>query len=207
MRRLGHGSPARTALGAASLALIVAFGCAREPQETREVRFAAERYVRALARKDFDDIRRRATCLVPMQAVQGGNVLRIDPSKRLSLGTLDSLVTVSASEHRQADSLWIHSEGGDREALFDASRRAGRLHITYRNAARAVAASRPDSLHGSDTQLETRAVRMRVRYAGELIGPKPVDREMVLRLLRAPSGAWIAFSLYTVEDDPRPEGV
>ena len=48
---------------------------------------------------------------------------------------------------------------------------------------------------------------MRIRYAGSVIGPKPVDREMILRLLKAPSGKWIAFSLYTAEDDPRPDGV
>ena len=48
---------------------------------------------------------------------------------------------------------------------------------------------------------------MRVRYAGPIIGPRPVDREMILRLLKAPQGKWIAFSLYTPEDDPKPDGV
>ena len=160
----------------------------------------------ALARKNFEEIRERSTCLVGVQSIQGGNVLRIDPPRFVLLSSLDSLATTSAASHRKADSLWI-SGSGDREALLEASRRAGRLHITYRNASRAVAASSTEAVHGSSTRLETRAVRMRVRYAGPLVGPKPVDREIVLRMIRAPLGKWIAFSFFTADDDPRPGGV
>ncbi len=191
----------------AALGLVIGSGCAREPLDVREVRLAAERYMAALARKDFDEIRNRATCLVPVQSIQGGNVLRIEAPRHISVAKLDSMVVASGWQQQRADSLWIRSEGGDRDELFQTSRRAGRLHITYRNASRAVAASRPDSLAGSGAQVETRAVRMRVRYAGELVGPHPVDREVILRLLKIPSGKWIAFSFYTVEDDPRPDGV
>lgn len=160
----------------------------------------------ALARKNFEEIRERATCLVAVQSIQGGNVLRIDPPRFIPLSALDSLATTSATAHRTADSLWIRG-GGDREALLANSRRAGRLHITYRNASRAVAASSAEVVQGSSMRLETRALRMRVRYAGPLVGPKPVDREMVLRMLRAPLGKWIAFSFYTADDDPKPDGV
>ena len=192
-------------LGAALAAL--PGGCAREHHETREVRLEAERYLAALARKDFDAIRDRATCLVAVQAIQGGHVLKIDDPHHTTLATLDSMVRFSAAAHRRADSLWVSAQGGDREALFQESRRAGRAHITYRNAVRAVTASRPDLLHASATPLETRVLRVRLRYSGPLVGPKPVDREMILRMLRAPAGKWIAFSLYTVEDDPRPDAV
>lgn len=161
----------------------------------------------ALAKKDFDEIRARASCLVAVQSIEGGNVLRIGPPRFIQLSTLDSLATTSATGHRRADSLWMAGVGGERDALLGVSRRAGRLHITYRNAARAVAASSPEAVSGSSVSLETRAVRMRVRYAGPLVGPKPVDREMVLRLLRAPHGKWIAFSFYTADDDPQPDGV
>jgi hypothetical protein len=188
-------------------ALLLASGCARESPEIREVRLAAERYLAALARKDFDEIRDRATCLVPVQAIRGGHVLRIDAPRRVTLATLDSLLSSSAEAHNRADSLWVQAKEGDREALFQASRRVGRLHITYRNAIRAAALSQPDSLHGSATLLDARPLRVRIRYAGALVGPKPVDRELILRLIRAPEGKWIAFSLYTVEDDPRPDGV
>jgi hypothetical protein len=196
-----------TALAVLVLATTLPTGCAREPEATRAIRLSAERYLSALARKDFGEIRNRATCLVPLQAVQGGNVLRIDPTRRTTIGTLDSLAASSAKLHRETDSLWIRAGEGNREVLFQASRRAGRLEVTYRNALRAVSVSRPDSLAGSKAVVETCSLRVRVRYAGELVGPKPVDREMILRMLRAPGGSWIAFSLYTVEDDPQPDAV
>jgi len=187
--------------------LSMAAGCAREPQEVHEARLAAERFVAALAAKDLAQVRERATCVVSMQSVQGGNVLRIDPLRRFPLSTLDSLALSASRARQRAESLWVEATGGDKEARFDEARRASRLEVTYRNAQRAVAVSRPDVLHDSGTLLETRSIRMRVRYAGSVIGPKPVDREMILRLLKAPAGKWIAFSLLTVEDDPRPDGV
>lgn len=206
----GHARPfsgLSAVLTALALAATLPAGCAREPEATREIRLSAERYLSALARKDFNEIRTRATCLVPLQAVQGGNVLRIDPTRRTTLQTLDSLAASSAKFHREADSVWIRAGEGNRETLYRASQRAGRLEVTYRNALRAVSVSRPDSLVGSKAQVETCSLRVRVRYAGELIGPKPVDREMILRMLRAPGGSWIAFSLYIVEDDPQPDAV
>jgi hypothetical protein len=160
----------------------------------------------ALAGKDLAEIRNRATCVVAVQSVQGGNVLRIGQLRRLSVGSLDSLARAASLAHERAESLWVQA-GGDREARFQEMRRTGRLEVTYRNAARAIAVSTSNALTSSSTPLETRALRMRVRYAGPIIGPKPVDREMILRLLKAPQGKWIAFSLYTTEDDPKPDGV
>lgn len=203
-RRVPRLSAVLTAL---VLAATLPSGCAREPEATRAIRLSAERYLSALGRKDFDEIRNRATCLVALQAVQGGNVLRIDPTRHTTVGMLDSLAASAAKFHREVDSLWIRAGEGNREVLFQAAKRAGRLEVTYRNALRAVSVSRPDSLAGSKTELETCSLRVRVRYAGELIGPKSVDREMILRMLRAPGGSWIAFSLYTVEDDPQPDAV
>jgi hypothetical protein len=117
------------------------------------------------------------------------------------------LAASASAAHQRAESLWAQAGSGDREAQFSDVRRTARLEITYRNAVRAIALSRSDVLHDSGTLLETLAIRMRVRYAGRVIGPRPVDREMILRMLKAPSGKWIAFSLYTAEDDPRPDGV
>jgi len=200
-------APALLPLLALAFAFAFFSGCAREPQEVREARFAAERYVAALAGKDLAEIRQRATCVVSTQSVQGGNVLRVEPLRRLPVSSLDSLAASASAAHERSESLWVQATSGDREAQFEDVRRTARLEITYRNAQRAIALSRPDSLHTSGTIVETRAIRMRIRYAGTVVGPKPVDRGMILRLLRAPSGKWIAFSLYTEEDDPRPDGV
>jgi hypothetical protein len=197
----------RLALALPLVALSIVTGCAREPQDVHEARLAAERFVAALASKDLAEVRQRATCVVSMQSVQGGNVLRVGDLRRIQVSSLDSLTSLAFIAHQRAESLWAQSPAGDKDVQFDGIRRAARLEIVYRNAIRAINLSRPGVLNDSKTLLETRAIRMRVRYAGAVIGPKPVDKEMVLRLLRAPSGKWIAFALYTAEDDPRPDGV
>ena len=40
---------------------------------------------------------------------------------------------------------------------------------------------------------------------GPLVGPRPVDKEEILRMLRVPGGKWIVFSMFLVADDPAPE--
>ncbi len=76
-----------------------------------------------------------------------------------------------------------------------------------RNAVRAAQASSPGLVLSRKVLLETRSVRVRIRYAGPLIGPGPVDREEIMRLLRTPGGTWIVFSLYLAIDDPGPETI
>ncbi len=187
--------------------LLLTPGCAREAPETREVRLAAQRYLSALARKDLKQIRERATCVVPTHSIQGGNVLRIGAPRYMTLGGLDSLSEAAAAARQAADSAWNSADETARESLFRAGQRAAVAHVGYRNALRAVALSEPDSLHGSGTQVEIRAVHARIRYAGEWVGPKPVDRERVLGLIRPRSGRWIIYSFTAPEDDVSPGGV
>lgn len=198
---------ARTACTAVAAGLLTLAGCSRESPELREVRMAAERYVDALARKDLEQIRARSTCVVPYQSLRGGNVLRIGDLHRVTIATLDSLTRETAEEHRAADSAWVVAPDSVRDRLSRQALTVGKLHFVYRSAVRAAALSRPDSVPGPDTPLETRTVRMRVRYAGEAVGPRPIDKELLLRLVRAPGGKWIAFSFYGEADDPRPERV
>ena len=191
----------------AILAVAVLAGCTREPPQVHEARLTANRFLRALAQKDVDALRQGSTCVVAMQWIRGGNVLQIGPVQRLTIGMLDSLIMSTERAHQTADSIWMRGADEERETLFQASKRTGALEAVYRNALRAVSLSSPTSLPISSTILETRAIRVRIRYAGEPVGPKPVDREEILRLLRVPAGKWIAFSLYTTEDDPRPDRV
>lgn len=191
----------------AALALGLLAGCTRESPDIHEVRLAAKRYMDALGRKDEADLRQRSTCIVAMQWIQGGNVLQIGPVQRLTVGDLDSLIMSASRSHQAADSVWMRGSDAEREKLFQASKRTGALEVVYRNALRAAHVSDPTSLLGSPTILETRSIRMRVRYAGEPVGPGPADREEVLRLLRVPAGKWIVYSLYTKEDDPLPDRV
>ena len=201
-RRVGSGVAA-----VALLALYILAGCAREAPDIHEVRLAAQRYMTALSRKDEADLRQRSTCIVAMQWIRGGNVLQIGPVQRITVGTLDTLIMNASRSHQVADSIWMRGSDEEREKLFQASKRTGALEVVYRNALRAAHVSDPGSLLGSSTVVETRALRMRVRYAGEAVGPGPADREEILRILRVPAGKWIVYSLYTKEDDPHPDRV
>ena len=194
------------AVATAALAALLA-GCAREAPEVHAVRLAAERYVDALAHKDLQQIRTRSTCVVSYQWLKGGNVLQIGEVHRVTVGTIDSLVRAADEAHRVADSAWAAAPDSIQDHLFKRALTIGRLNFVYRSALRALALSRPDSLFGSDATLETRTLRMRVRYAGEAVGPRSMDKELLLRLIRAPGGQWIAFSFYSKEDDPHPERV
>ena len=106
---------------------------------------------------------------------------------------------------RSADSSWARASDWNADSLFRWARVLSNRAAVYRNAVRAVPVSLPGSVVGSDSTLETRIVRARVRYAGPVIGPRPVDKEELLRLLRVRGGKWIVFSKYLVEDDPQPE--
>jgi len=161
----------------------------------------------ALAKKDEAELRQRSTCIVAMQWIQGGNVLQIGPVQRITLGTLDSLIMSASRSHQVADSIWMRGSDAERERLFQSSKHSGELEAVYRNALRAAHVSDPSILEGSSLVLETRAIRLRVRYAGQPVGPGPTDREEILRILRVPTGKWIVYSLYTKEDDPRPDRV
>jgi len=185
--------------------VLILAGCAREDPETREARKAAHDYLRAVSRRDVKEIGERSTCLASTTAFAGGRVLRIDPPRWIRVGALDSLARASMLAQRSADSAWSRASEADADSLFRRARLLADRASVYRNAARAVPVSAPGVVLGRDTALETRSVRVRVRYAGPLVGPRPVDKEEILRLLRAPGGRWIVFSLYLVTDDPAPE--
>jgi len=190
----------------AALAALLA-GCAREAPDVHEARLAAERYVDALARKDLQQIRARSTCAAAYQSLKGGNVLQIGDVHHVTVATIDSLARAAGEAHRGADSAMVVAPDSLRDQLVKRAIMIAKLHFVYRSAIRAIALSRPDSLFGSNAVLDTRTLRVRVRYVGEAVGPRAVDKEVLLRLIRVPRGQWIAFSFYSKEDDPRPERV
>jgi hypothetical protein len=112
---------------------------------------------------------------------------------------LDSLAAASGDEERRAavelagageenaDSLWIRADAASRRARM------------FGDAIRAVAMSRRE---GADSVLRVCRIRVRMRWAGPLVGPEPVDREHVLRALAASGGRWIVFSLLPRDRDP-----
>jgi len=171
----------------------------------REVREATQDYLRALARRDVKGIAERSTCVASTNSFAGGRVLRVEPTRWVRMGTVDSLSGISIAVQRAADSIWAYAKETTADSLFRRARQVSNQSAVYRNAARAVLVSAPGAVVGRDSMLETRLVHARFRYAGPFVGPRPVDREEIIRLLRVPGGRWVVFSVYIAEDDPRPE--
>ncbi len=171
----------------------------------REVRKATDAYLRALVRRDEKEIADRSACLASTNSLVGARVIRIEAPIRLRMGTIDSLSAISMVQHRSADSLWAQAQDETADSLFQAARRSSFRSVVYRNAVRAVSLSAPGALVPRDSTLEIRTVRAGFRYQNPDVGPQSVDRDVIVRMLRAPAGKWIAFSAYAREDDPAPE--
>jgi hypothetical protein len=188
----------------AAVLLALAAGCAREEPGARAVRTVSERYLRALVRKDLGEVKRLSTVVVPMTSIAGARVRSVGPPERTRLGALDSLMAAGEEERRRSDSLWSRADETTADSLFRLVRMLNRRQVMVRCAQRAAQASLPESALTSAGEIELRRVIARVRYAGARVGPKPVDRELVLRLLRAGRGDWIVFSLFLPSDDVWP---
>ena len=185
-------------------ALLLAAGCARQEPGTRAARQVSERYLRALVRKDVGEVKRLSTVVVSMTSIVGARAQSVGPPERTRLGALDSLMAAGEVERRRADSLWSRAGEAEADSLFQLVRRINRRQVMVRCAQRAAQASLPESSLTTAATIEMRRVITRVRYAGERVGPKPVDRELVLRMLRAGSGDWIVFSFFLPADDAWP---
>ena len=205
MRSSGRKASALLALAPFLVLGVLLGGCAREAPEVREVRKTTQDYLRALSRRDLKEIAERSTCLASTNSLVGGRVLEIEPVRQVRMGALDSLIGASARIQRSADSSWARANDWNADSLFRWARVLSNRAAVYRNAVRAVPVSLPGALVGADSTLETRVVRARIRYAGPVVGPRPVDKEEILRLLRVRGGKWFVFSKYLVADDPRPE--
>ena len=134
-------------------------------------------------------------------------MLRVEKPRLTSLATLDSLARSASATHRMLDSLWVLVPEAATDSLFLRSRLFARRHLLYRNALRAASLSLDGETPPDEAVIRTCRIRARIRYAGQFIGPKPIDRQHVLRLLAAPGGRWIVFSVHLREDDPRPEPI
>lgn len=187
------------------VALLLFAGCAREAPEVREVRKFTEDYFKALEKRDVNAIAQRSSCITPTNSLVGARVLVILPAQRVGMGVLETLVRRSFAEQKSADSLWRYATEANAESLFTRARHFSDLAALYRNAVRAVGLSAPGVAVPRDSTLEVRAIRARFRYAGPVVGPRPVDREELLRLLRAPTGTWVVFSVFPTDQDPGPE--
>jgi hypothetical protein len=187
------------------LALLFCPSCATPSLEDRAAARAAIRYLAALSAHDARALHDRGTCDLPSGAILGANLLRVEPIRFVERETLDSLASAAAQGERRAAGDQSRATERDADSLWLRWRLLARRASLYSNAVRAASrsagstASRPVS-----TRWIVCRAHVRIRWGGPLVGPEPVDREHLLRILAAPGGAWIVFSLFQVEDDPVP---
>ncbi|HSQ58988.1 MAG TPA: hypothetical protein VLT84_00925, partial [Acidobacteriota bacterium] len=96
----------------------------------------------------------------------------------------------------------VAREWARREMTVRAAVRAARQSARDRDAALpGEAATRAGSDDGALQSVRAHAV---VRYAGPAVGPDRIDRDVVIRLLRAPGGPWIVYAFDLASDPPGP---
>jgi len=193
-----------------ALAILPAAGCRTDPPDVRAAKRAVSEFLRHLRDHDEPALRARATCLIPSEAVRDARLRYVDPPRTIAIATIDSLVTHYAAGHLNADSLYTRTPDTDPEveSRFQSVREWGRRANTVRAARRAAARS-AEGVAGTPSDgpvkpcLSVRAHVM-VQYAGPAVGPDRIERDMVLRLLRAPGGPWIVYAFDLASDPPGP---
>ena len=157
----------------------------------------------ALASHDAAAIHDLATCALSDAAVLGGTVLRLGAVRRIPVDALDSLATSAGAELRACEEAWARATEENADSLWLWRRSLERREALYRNA---LAAARLSGGRAAATVAVCRA-RVRIRWGGPLVGPEPVDREHVVRVLAAPGGRWVVFSSFLRQDDPSAEPI
>jgi hypothetical protein len=90
-------------------------------------------------------------------------------------------------------------EWARRETTVRAAVRAARQSARDRDAAPAAGLGSPHD--EGDGALQSIRAHVMVRYAGPAVGPDRIERDMVVRLLRAPGGPWIVYA-FDLASDP-----
>lgn len=198
--RLLGPSPIRTALP--FVLILVHSGCAGVSSDERAARAAAERWLEAAASGDSAEAAKHGVCRMPGSSFQGSTVLRVERVRRLIFATLDSLAGAAGVRARRAAAAFELATEVSAESLWLRRDRADRHAALWRDARRAVAASARGLASGSPDPIRSCRIRVRFRWGGPLVGPVPVDREHVVRLVAARGGPWIVYSWLAPDRDP-----
>ena len=151
-----------------------------------------------------------ATCVVEGAGVLDARLRYVEPPADVNLAALDSLAALYEAAHRVADSLYTAAPDSspDLESRFDRARSLARRAATTRAAVHAAERSEAgSSVAARDRNRATlRALRahLLVRYGGDAVGPAPVERDTIVRLIRAPGGRWIVYAFDLASDAPGP---
>jgi hypothetical protein len=123
--------------------------------------------------------------------------------RRIPVHTLDSLASVAASELRECGEASHQTSEENADSLWLRQRALSRRQTLYANA---LDAARRSANTPADS-VDVCRVFVRIRWGGARVGPEPVDREHVVRVLAAPGGRWIVFSTFLRQDDPPAEPI
>jgi len=181
-------------------------GCSRISGDSLEARHAAERYLAAVSRQDLTTAHHLASCRIPDSAFRGANLISNAIVDSLTKARLDSLasdvgevsaraaIDLARADETTAESLWTTADAASRRARVLADARSG-----------AAMSERTARTQSDDRPIVTMCrLNIRVRWGGPRVGPEPVDREHVLRLVRSGQGPWIVVSMLTRDLDPGP---
>lgn len=193
-------------LGLALLAGLIAGGCRPEPPDLRDARAAVKEFSTALRRHDGERLRAMAACIVSTEGVRDARLRYLEPIRAVRAAALDSLVTLYTEAHRLADSVYAAApdSAADLESRFERARNLGRRAAATRAARRGAEESRSDGVSSANTELKTIRAHVMVRFAGEAVGPAAIDRDTIVRLVRAPGGVWVVYAFDLASDSPGP---
>jgi hypothetical protein len=201
--RLSHFLIVAAFLGAAP-------GCRPDPPDVRTAKTTLAEFVHELRAHDDAALRARTTCLIPTEAIRDARVRSLEPPRSVAVGSLDSLDARYAHAHRAADSLYALTPDTDPavEERFQVVREWGRRAATVRAARRAATRSAESGDGPTRTAPQTPLVSIRahvvVHYAGPAVGPDRIERDVEVRLLRAPAGRWVVYAFDLASDPPGP---
>ena len=193
-----------------AVVLLAAAGCRTDPPAARAAKGALSEFLRDLRAHDEAALRARASCLIATEAVRDTRLRYVEPPRSVTLGALDSLVARYSAALLRSDSLYRMTPDTDPnvEARFQSVRAWGRRAETVRAARRAATRSldAPGGAGEADPALLLTSVRahVMVQYAGPAVGPDRIERDAVIRLLRADRGAWIVYAFDLASDPPGP---
>ncbi|HET9950631.1 MAG TPA: hypothetical protein VFS09_02430 [Candidatus Eisenbacteria bacterium] len=196
---------------ALGVALLVGLaGCRPEPAEVREARPLLRDFATALRSRDEVRLRDLATCVVETAGVLDARLRYLEPLGDVRRAALDSLATLYRDAQRIADSLYTAApdSAADLESRFDRTRslarRAAATRAAVHAAERSGSASSVASRDAGRETLRTLRAHLLVRYGGESVGPTPIERDTIVRMIRAPGGGWVIYAFDLASDAPGP---
>ncbi len=198
----------RAAFVGAVLAVLIATGCSLDPPDVRDAKTSVRAFATALRLHDAERLRSISSCVVATEGISDARFRYLDPLRRTTVAALDSLAALYSEAQRLADSSYAAApdSAADLESRFERARSLARRAATTRAARRAADISGAGAGAAASTAATLRSIRAHVlvRFAGEAVGPAAIERDTIVRLLRAPGGAWIVYAFDLASDAPAP---